>query len=73
MPAAKMGRLRDNGAVALRRTPHAVYDTQYHLVWSPKYRKKILTGDIQRRVNELFKEIAGHYDITIDEMEVSED
>ena len=59
--------------MALRRTSHAVYDTGYHLVWAPKYRKWILRGDIQQRVKELFEEIAVNYDIVIDTMEVAVD
>lgn len=54
----------------MKRTAHAVYDTKYHLVWAPKYRKKILRGDLQQRVKELFQEIAEPYDIEINEMEV---
>ena len=57
--------------MVFRRTAHAAYDTAYHLVWSPKYRKRILTGALQVRVEQMFKEIAEVYDITIDEMEVS--
>jgi putative transposase len=57
--------------MVLRRTPHAVYDTLYHLVWSPKYRRDVLQGEVQRRVQELFADIAEQYDITIEEMEVS--
>lgn len=56
-----------------RRTAHAAYDTAYHLVWSPKYRKRILEGAVAARVEEMFKENAEVYDITIDEMEVSPD
>ena len=59
--------------MVFRRTAHAAYDTAYHLVWSPKYRKRILEGALQARVEQMFKEIAGAYDITIDEMEVSPD
>ena len=59
--------------MALKRTSHAVYDTQYHLVWAPKYRKKILQGEVGQRVKELLEEIAQAYDITIEEMEVSVD
>jgi len=59
--------------VALKRTAHAVYDTQYHLVWAPKYRKRILTGAVGKRMKELLEEIAQAYDITIEEMEVSQD
>jgi putative transposase len=73
MPAAKLNRFGYNGGVALKRTPHAVYDTQYHLVWSPKYRKHILRGELQCRAEELFREIAEHYDITIEELELSPD
>jgi len=59
--------------MVFRRTAHAAYDTAYHMVWSPKYRKRILTGALQTRVEQMFKEIAEVYDITIDEMEVSPD
>ena len=59
--------------MVFRRTAHAAYDTAYHLVWSPKYRKHILEGAVGLRVEQMFKEIADAYDITIDEMEVSPD
>ena len=59
--------------MVFRRTSHAAYDTAYHLVWSPKYRKQILQGAIAERVREMFTEIAEQYDIAIDEMEVSTD
>ena len=57
--------------MVFRRTAHAAYDTAYHLVWSPKYRKEILTGALAERVEQMFREIAEIYDITIDEMEIS--
>jgi putative transposase len=56
-----------------RRAAHTAYDTAYHLVWSPKYRKKLLTGELAKRIEELFGEIGEAYDITIEEMEVSVD
>ena len=59
--------------MGLKRTSHAVYDTKYHLVWSPKYRKWILRGDIRERVSELFHEIAANHDIEIDTLEIAED
>src|SRR5438445_12173778 len=73
MPAAKISLRGYNGDMVLRRTLHAVYDTLYHLVWSPKYRRDVLQGEIQQRVRELFADIAEQYDITIEEMEVSSD
>ena len=56
-----------------RRAAHSAYDTAYHLVWSPKYRKGLLTGELAKRVEELFREIGEAHDITIEEMEVSVD
>lgn len=59
--------------MAIKRTSHTVYDTKYHIVWAPKYRKFILRGDIQQRVRELFQEIADNHDIDIDTMEIAPD
>ena len=57
----------------LKSTSHAVYEAKYHLVWCPKYRKKILVGEIRERVKELVFEIAERYDFEIDRCEVAED
>jgi len=57
----------------IKRTSHAVYDTKYHLVWTPKYRKWILRGDIRKRVKEVFEEIATNHEFEIDEMEIVDD
>src|SRR3989442_7874000 len=73
MPAAKISLRGYNGDMVLRRTPHAVYDTLYHLVWSPKYRRDVLQGEIQQRVRELFADMAEQYDINIEDIEVSAD
>jgi len=59
--------------MSLRRSSHNVYDTQYHLVWAPKYRKKILTGAVNERMRELLFEIAESYRIEVEELEVSVD
>ncbi len=59
--------------MALKRTSHTVYETKYHLVWAPKYRKWLLRGDVRKRVEEMFAEIAENHDIEIDTMEVAED
>ena len=59
--------------MCLKRISHAVYEAKYHLVWCPKYRKKILVDEIRPWVKELFLEIASHFDFEIDRCEVSED
>ena len=58
--------------MAIKRTSHAVYDTSYHLVWCPKYRKKIFErGDIRERAEQLIREISEEYGFEIVEMEVA--
>ena len=59
--------------MGLQRTSHAVYDTKYHLVWAPKYRKWVLRGDIQERVKEIFQEVSEHHGFLIDTLEVAPD
>jgi putative transposase len=59
--------------MAMRHASHCVYDVKYHLVWAPKYRKWILRGEIRKRVEELFRKIAGSWDIEIEEMEIAEE
>ncbi len=59
--------------MVLQRASHAVYDTNYHIVWAPKYRKWILKDAIRDRVRELFREIADHHGFEIEEMEVAVD
>ena len=57
----------------LKSTSHAVYEAKYHLVWCPKYRKRILVGEVAERVKGLFFEIAERFDFEIDRCEVAED
>jgi len=59
--------------MAAKRTSHAVYNTKYHLVWTPKYRKWVLRGDLRQRVEELFGEIAEDFGFEIDTLEVAAD
>ena len=60
--------------MGLRRTSHAVYDTKYHLVWCPKYRKDLFVQNpVRERAAELFREIAAEYGYDIEEMEVAKD
>ena len=60
-------------SMGIKRQSHAVYDTKYHLVWSPKYRKWILRGDIREEVKNIFTEILQNRDCEIEEMEIGED
>ena len=57
----------------IRRTQHTVYDLKYHLVWIPKYRKSILSGEVAGYIKEVLERIAGEYGFVIDTMEVMDD
>jgi putative transposase len=58
--------------MAIKRTSHAVYDTSYHLVWCPKYRKKIFEREeIKERAEQLMRKICAEYDFEIIKMEIS--
>lgn len=52
---------------------HLTYSCQYHVIFCPKYRRKVLRSPIDSRLKELFLEIAQEYDFTILEMEVMPD
>ena len=57
--------------MTIKRTSHAVYDTSYHLVWCPKYRKKIFErSEIRERGEQLIREISDEYGFEIIEMQV---
>ncbi len=41
-----------------KRGGHTVWDLKYHIVWTTKYRYKVLAGDVGLRTRELLREIA---------------
>ena len=52
---------------------HIVYSCQYHIVFCPKYRRKVLVNGIDTRLKELFPQIAQDLGGTVLEMEVMPD
>lgn len=50
-----------------------MYDTKYHLVWTPKYRKWIQREDIRKRVGEIFSDIALHHGFEIQGLRIAPD
>lgn len=51
----------------------AVFNIGYHLIWCPKYRRKVLIGQVETRLKELLTEKANELGITIESMEVMPD
>lgn len=52
---------------------HTVYNLSYHIVFCPKYRRKVLVDGIDERLKVLFEEKAHELGITIESMEVMPD
>ncbi len=48
-----------------RRGAHTVYEIHLHLLWTTKYRKPVLTGEVATRLRDLIREICGDHDVKI--------
>lgn len=49
------------------------YSCKYHVVWCSKYRRKVLTGDIELRLKEVICEAAAEINADILEIEIMPD
>ena len=52
---------------------HASYSLYYHLVWAPKYRRKVLDGKVGERVKQIIMEASARYGYKVDTLKVSPD
>ena len=59
--------------MAYNASAHAVYDLKSPIVWTPKYRKALLVGEVAQAVQDLLSQIATAYDMGSDTREVMED
>jgi REP-associated tyrosine transposase len=37
---------------------HTVWECKYHVVWIPKYRRKVLYGELRRHLGAILRELA---------------
>ena len=51
----------------------AVFNIGYHLIWCPKYRRRVLRGDIEVKLKQLLLQKAEQIKIRIEKMEVMPD
>lgn len=56
-----------------KKSKHRVFSCQYHVIFCPKYRRKVLVDGIDTRFKEIANEAAEKYGFDIMEMEVSPD
>lgn len=56
-----------------RLVAHTKFDLKVHLVWVPKYRKKVLEGPVAIRVRDLIRQIAAEHELIIVSGKVARD
>lgn len=57
----------------LKHNTTSVVNINYHIIWCPKYRRKVLVDGVDRRLNEVLVQIAEESGCTIETMEVMPD
>ena len=57
----------------LKHNTTSVVNINYHIIWCPKYRRKILVGNIETKLKEILLEIAEECGCEIETMEVMPD
>lgn len=50
-----------------------VYNLGYHIIWCPKYRRKVFKNQIKERLNQLLQEKAKEINVTIESIEIMPD
>ena len=59
--------------VRFKSNNNVVYNCKYHVVWVTKYRRRVLTQQIETRLKEILKNLAIEIQVDILEMEVGEE
>jgi len=56
-----------------RKNAGAAFSLKYHVVWCPKYRRRVLEGQVATRLKELLYEKASEIDVVIHALEIMPD
>lgn len=57
----------------LKQTAHSTYRCEYHIVFAPKYRRKIIYKEIKRDVGEILRKLCNEMKVEIIEAEACPD
>ena len=60
-------------SVNYKSNKNVVYSCKYHIVWCPKYRRKVLVEGVDTRLKEILLEVATEFNSELIEMEVMSD
>ena len=56
-----------------RKLSHTVYLCMYHIVWTPKYRYRVLEGKVKDFVETKIKQISEWYEVEVEELNIQPD
>jgi len=58
----------------IRQSAHGAYHHQYHIVWIPKYRKRILKDDLKQFVEQRLRDVEAYYpEVEIEKYSIQSD
>lgn len=57
----------------LRSNHNVTYDCHYHVVWCPKYRRKVLVNGVDDRFKQIIHDVCQEHDAIVEEVEVMPD
>ena len=63
----------DEPILQVGKTRYTHYTIAYHLVWIPKYRRRVLTGEVQAETKRLMGECCERHGLTLLALETDED
>jgi putative transposase len=63
----------NEGSLQVGKTRYTHYSIAYHLVWLPKHRRRILTGEVQKETKRLIQECCDRQGLTLLALETDED
>ena len=57
----------------LKHTAHSSYRCEYHIVFAPKYRRKIIYGELRRDIGEILRKLCNEMKVELIEGECCPD
>ncbi|MEG5058866.1 IS200/IS605 family transposase [Microcoleus sp. A2-C5] len=60
-------------SIKYKSNKNIVYSCKYHIVWCPKYRRKVLIEGVETRLKEILLDVATEFKSELIEMEVMPD
>ena len=62
-----------NTSMQYKSNHNVLYSCQYHVIWCPKYRRKVLVNQVAYRLRELISSICSEFSVELLELEIMPD